>query len=118
MVRRSFVARVAGWYLRATARLLMRVQVRDAALRRRLTPDSPVGCKRTLLSNAWLAALARDNVELVDAPVRRIVEDGLEMQAGHRHRLAPNVYRPGFAAAQFTPPTANPRPPPLSSTHT
>src|SRR3546814_9548266 len=61
MVRRSFFARVAGWYLRATARLLMRVQVRDAALRRRLTPDSPVGCKRTLLSNAWLAALARDN---------------------------------------------------------
>src|SRR3546814_18494202 len=82
----------------------MRVQVRDAALRRRLTPDSPVGCKRTLLSNAWLAALARDNVELVDAPVRRIVEDGVEMQDGTRHRVDALVYGTGFAATQFPAP--------------
>jgi cation diffusion facilitator CzcD-associated flavoprotein CzcO len=104
MVRRSFVARIAGGYLRATARLLMRVQVRDAALRRRLTPDSPVGCKRTLLSNAWLAALARDNVELVDTPVRRIVDDGVEMQDGRRLRVDAIVYGTGFAATQFLAP--------------
>src|SRR3546814_5821899 len=58
----------------------------------------------TLLSNAWLAALARDNVELVDAPVRRIVEDGVEMQDGTRHRVDAIVYGTGFAATQFLAP--------------
>src|SRR3546814_9180157 len=56
------------------------------------------------LSNAWLAALARDNVELVDAPVRRIVEDGVEMQDGTRHRVDAIVYGTGFAATQFLAP--------------
>src|SRR3546814_19832028 len=70
----------------------------DVAMVRGLRSDSPVGCKRTLLSNACLAALARDNVELVDAPVRRIVEDGVEMQDGTRHRVDAIVYGTGFAA--------------------
>lgn len=47
------------------ARLHLRSQVRDPALRARLTPDYTLGCKRVLLSNAWYPALAQPNVDVL-----------------------------------------------------
>ena len=38
--------------IRASWRLQLRRQVKDAALRRKLVPDYPIGCKRVLFSNA------------------------------------------------------------------
>ena len=39
------------WLQEATARTLLRVQVRDPELRAKLTPRYRIGCKRVLLSN-------------------------------------------------------------------
>ncbi|HEX8559484.1 MAG TPA: NAD(P)/FAD-dependent oxidoreductase [Pyrinomonadaceae bacterium] len=69
------------------SRLIRRVALRhlakavsDPALRARLTPDYDIGCKRILVSNDYLPALTRPNVELVTAPVRearaRSIVDG------------------------------------------
>jgi cation diffusion facilitator CzcD-associated flavoprotein CzcO len=49
---------------RAARRHLHR-QVSDPDLRRRLTPDYRLGCKRVLLSNAYYPALMQPNVRLV-----------------------------------------------------
>ena len=46
-------------------RLQLRRQVRDPALRRKLVPDYPIGCKRVLFSNDWYPALDRDHVDVV-----------------------------------------------------
>jgi cation diffusion facilitator CzcD-associated flavoprotein CzcO len=43
----------------------LRRQVPDPVLRAKLTPDYAPGCKRILVSNDYLPALARANVELV-----------------------------------------------------
>jgi len=44
---------------------LLKAQVSDPALRAALTPDFTLGCKRLLLSNTYLPALSKPNVELV-----------------------------------------------------
>jgi cation diffusion facilitator CzcD-associated flavoprotein CzcO len=40
----------------------LRRQVKDEALRKRLTPDYTLGCKRLLMSNSYYRALTRPNV--------------------------------------------------------
>jgi cation diffusion facilitator CzcD-associated flavoprotein CzcO len=47
-------------------------QVRDPELRALLTPRYTLGCKRTLFSNEYYPALARDNVEVVPAAVTEV----------------------------------------------
>ncbi|KAJ1562049.1 hypothetical protein HK405_000369, partial [Cladochytrium tenue] len=47
--------------------LLRQLQVRDPALRRRLTPTDPFGCKRLLISSDWFPTLSRSNVSVVDS---------------------------------------------------
>jgi cyclohexanone monooxygenase len=48
--------------LSGAARLQLRAQVRDPALRARLTPEFTLGCKRVMLSNNYYPALTRPNV--------------------------------------------------------
>ena len=58
------------WIGRAAERLLARPhlkrQVPDPALRRVLTPDYRIGCKRVLLSDVYYPALMQSNVTVVD----------------------------------------------------
>jgi cation diffusion facilitator CzcD-associated flavoprotein CzcO len=47
-------------------------QVADPELRRRLTPDYAVGCKRILISNDFYPAIQQPNVELVTEAIREV----------------------------------------------
>jgi cation diffusion facilitator CzcD-associated flavoprotein CzcO len=51
--------------------------IQDPALRRKLTPDYKVGCKRTLVSDDWFPAFARDNVHLITEGIKEITEAGV-----------------------------------------
>jgi cation diffusion facilitator CzcD-associated flavoprotein CzcO/acetyl esterase/lipase len=82
-------------------RRMLAQQVPDAALRARLKPDYPIGCKRILLSNDYLATLARPNVELVTEAIRRVTPDGIETADGVHHPLDAIVFGTGFAATSF-----------------
>ncbi len=59
-------------------------QVRDPKLRKALTPDYTIGCKRILISNDYFPAVAAPNAELVTAGIAEIrpqsivTEDGVE----------------------------------------
>ncbi|MGQ0531044.1 MAG: flavin-containing monooxygenase, partial [Panacagrimonas sp.] len=90
--------------LRVAARLLMRSQIKDEPLRAKLTPDSPVGCKRILLSNEWLPALARPNVEVVTDSVLEVTENGVRSADGHVREVDALIYGTGFASTQFLAP--------------
>ena len=85
-------------------RALLRKQVRDPALRAQLTPDYPIGCKRILLSNDYLATMAKPNVSLVTQGIRRITADGVETVDGQHHPADAIVYGTGFAATEFLAP--------------
>jgi cation diffusion facilitator CzcD-associated flavoprotein CzcO len=95
---------VAEAYLKISAKILMRLQVRDPALRKKLTPDFPVGCKRTLLSNDWLPALARPNVEVVTEGIREITPTGVVSADGKQRQVDAIVWGTGFAATEFLAP--------------
>lgn len=73
-------------------------QVPDPALRARLTPDYPIGCKRVLFADDFYPALMRENVTLDDAAIRRVTADGVETKAGFRP-LDALVFATGFDAA-------------------
>ncbi len=85
-------------------RRLLRRQVPDAALRAQLTPDYPIGCKRILLSNDYLATMAKPNVKLVTQGIRRITPTGIETTDGQHHPADAIVYGTGFAATEFLAP--------------
>jgi cation diffusion facilitator CzcD-associated flavoprotein CzcO len=54
------------------ARRHLHRQVRDPKLRRALTPDYAIGCKRILISNDYYPALTAPNAELVTAGIAEI----------------------------------------------
>src|SRR6185436_11326873 len=66
--RRPGVMRLAE----AVARRHLRTSIADPALRARLTPEWRIGCKRILLSNDYLPALAQPNVEVVTEGIREV----------------------------------------------
>jgi len=75
----------------------LRAQVADPALREKLTPSFQFGCKRILVSDDYWATFERKNVELVTAPIRRIVPNGIETVDGRVHELDAIVFATGFA---------------------
>jgi cation diffusion facilitator CzcD-associated flavoprotein CzcO len=74
----------------------LRRQVKDEALRERLTPRHPLGCKRLIFSNTWLRTLAQPNVALVTAGIERITPQGVVTADGQAHALDVLVCATGF----------------------
>jgi 4-hydroxyacetophenone monooxygenase len=69
----------------------------DPELRAKVVPDYPATGKRTLQDNgSWLAALQRDNVELVRAGIDHLESDGIVDSAGVKHRADVLVWSTGF----------------------
>lgn len=85
-----------SWVLEWAARGHLRRQVRDPELRRRLTPAYRAGCKRMLVSNDYLPALERANVELVTDGIARIAPDGVISADGHHRAADVLVFGTGF----------------------
>jgi cation diffusion facilitator CzcD-associated flavoprotein CzcO len=74
--------------------------VKDAELRRRLTPTYVMGCKRILLSNDYYPALVRDNVELVTDGIAQVEANGIRDRLGNLRELDAIVLATGFEAAE------------------
>jgi cation diffusion facilitator CzcD-associated flavoprotein CzcO len=100
----SWIGRLSRPLLRFAARTLMKSQVTDPSLRARLAPDTPLGCKRILLSNEWLPALARANVEVVTEPALEVGEDTIRAGDGRERKIDALVFGTGFSATQFLAP--------------
>jgi cation diffusion facilitator CzcD-associated flavoprotein CzcO len=86
--------------MEAACRASMAV-VEDPALRARLLPDHPWGCKRPLLSNDYYPAFNRPNLELVTDPIERITPTGVVTRDGRERRLDTLILATGFAATKF-----------------
>ncbi|HJE23508.1 MAG TPA: NAD(P)/FAD-dependent oxidoreductase [Methylorubrum populi] len=79
------------------ARRHLAVAVADPDLRRRLTPDYRLGCKRVLLSDDYYPALARPDVSLVTAPIREVLPHGIVTEDGAEHPLDVLIFATGFS---------------------
>ncbi|MCW2681678.1 MAG: 4-hydroxyacetophenone monooxygenase [Frankiales bacterium] len=82
----------------------LRKEVPDPALRARLTPSDPIGCKRILQSNDWYAALQLPHVDVVTERVDRVVPDGLLTADGVLHEVDTLILGTGFAATELLAP--------------
>jgi len=78
------------------ARRHLEAQVADPALRRKLTPDYRLGCKRVLISDDYYPALQRPNVTLESSAVARIEPDAVVSAEGRRHPADVIVLATGF----------------------
>jgi cation diffusion facilitator CzcD-associated flavoprotein CzcO len=74
----------------------LHAQVKDPALRRKLTPDYVMGCKRILISNDYYPALTRPNVELVTDGIREITPGGVVTVDGREREVDAIIYGTGF----------------------
>lgn len=90
--------------MRLMSQVQLRLQVRDPALRRRLTPDFPIGCKRILLTTQWLPALTRPHVEVVSEAIEQITDNGIRSADGRLREVDAIIYGTGFAATEFLAP--------------
>ena len=86
------------------SRRLLKRQVPDAALRERLAPRYPIGCKRILISNDWLPTFSRPNVELVTDTVEAVTPAGVRVAGGREIEADAIVLGTGFAASEFLAP--------------
>ncbi len=74
----------------------------DARLHDLVIPNYPFGGKRSLRDNGvWIAALRRDNVDLVDDPIVRILPEGIATASGAVRPADVLIYGTGFHASDF-----------------
>lgn len=74
----------------------------DAELLAKVTPKYPPFGKRMLQDNGtWLSTLARENVELVTAPIEAITPSAVRCAGGVEHEVDVIVYATGFHANKF-----------------
>ncbi len=79
---------LAGWQRRR--------QVADPALRAKLTPDYPFGCKRMLLTDDYLPIFSRPTVALVTEAIAAIEPRGVRTADGVLHEADVLIYATGF----------------------
>lgn len=78
------------------ARARLRREVPDPALRRRLTPDYEVGCKRILLSNTYYRAFRQPHVELVTSGIAEVREKSVVTADGVERDVDALILATGF----------------------
>ncbi len=75
--------------------------VNDPAVRRKLRPTHPFGCKRPLFSNVYYPAFNEPNLELVTDPIARVSERGVVTADGNDRAVDTIVVATGFATTKY-----------------
>lgn len=83
------------------ARLSLRAQIRDPALRAALTPDYQPLCKRQVVSGSYYRAIAKPNARLVTDPIREFTPTGIRTACGAHHDVDVAVLATGFHAHNY-----------------
>jgi cation diffusion facilitator CzcD-associated flavoprotein CzcO len=85
----------------ALARHHLRKQVLDPVLRKALTPDYPIGCKRVLFADDYYPALTQPHVRLSTENIRSLEPSGVRTVDGVLHEADVLVYGTGFRTTDF-----------------
>ncbi len=76
-------------------------KVRDPELRKKVTPDFTIGCKRILLSNNYYPALSKPNVEVVTDSIVRVEKDAIVTANNERRQVDAIILSTGFEASEY-----------------
>ncbi|HXY92547.1 MAG TPA: NAD(P)/FAD-dependent oxidoreductase [Acidimicrobiia bacterium] len=75
--------------------------VEDPELRRKLTPTSPFGCHRPLISNDYYRVFNLPHVELVTDPIARVDPDAIVTDDGRARAVDTIITATGFATTRY-----------------
>ena len=78
------------------SRQLLRLQISDEKLRKNVTPNFDIGCKRLLFANNYYPALQQDNVSLVPHGLVEIDGNTVVAANGERHEVDVIILGTGF----------------------
>jgi cation diffusion facilitator CzcD-associated flavoprotein CzcO len=78
--------------------------IKDPKLKELLTPDYPLGCKRILISNDYLASLTKPNVNIVTDNILEVEADGITSSKGKFYPVDAIIYGTGFQSTDFLAP--------------
>ncbi|SDE39756.1 flavin-containing monooxygenase [Rhodococcus tukisamuensis] len=82
--------------LELTARFHLRRQIKDKQLRKKVTPNFQMGCKRMLISNNYYPALAQANTELVTDGIAEVTANSVVDRSGTTREVDAIVIATGF----------------------
>jgi cation diffusion facilitator CzcD-associated flavoprotein CzcO len=91
-----------AWMHRLLTRVALRKlgrEVADPHTRAALTPDHQLGCKRMTVSDDYLPAFNRANVELTTSPIAAIEAKAVRTADGRAHAVDTIVFATGFYVA-------------------
>ena len=92
----GFMHPVLMKHAQLTALKHMQKAVTDKELRKKLTPNYTLGCKRILLSNTYYPALAQSNVEVLTQGVARIDRNSITTENGLTREIDALIFGTGF----------------------
>lgn len=90
--QRRLINRLCEWNLK---------RVKDPELQRKLTPPDQPMCKRMVISSGFYSAVQKDNVQVVDTGIEKVVPSGIVTKDGELHELDVLVLATGFKAHDF-----------------
>lgn len=82
--------------LQFTAQRQLRRQIKDKDLRKKVTPNFQIGCKRMLISNNYYPALAQANTELVTDGIAEVTANSVVDRSGTTREVDAIVVATGF----------------------
>ncbi|GAA3228420.1 NAD(P)/FAD-dependent oxidoreductase [Actinocorallia longicatena] len=92
--------------MEASFRRTLKQAVPDRALRAKLHPDHPLGCKRVLISDDYYPALQRPNVALVTDPIKEVRQNAVVTEDGRVRTADTLILGTGFRSTEFLAPMA------------
>jgi len=87
---------------RRMAQRHLKKQVPDKELRKKLTPNYEIGCKRRLPSDAFYPALMQKNAAVVSDTIQEIAPKGIVDAQGVLHEVDVIIYATGFHVVDFS----------------
>jgi cation diffusion facilitator CzcD-associated flavoprotein CzcO len=89
---------------RAIARNQITKAIDDPELRRKVTPNDELGCKRLMLTDDWYPTLTKPNVELITDPIAEVTAGGIRTHDGSERPADALVLATGFKTHGFVAP--------------
>jgi cation diffusion facilitator CzcD-associated flavoprotein CzcO len=81
------------------ATMNLRRHVKDRELRKKVTPDFDLGCKRVLMANNYYPAITEDNVEVITHGVTEVRENSIIADDGTEREVDVIIWGTGFRVA-------------------
>ena len=78
-------------------------QIKDPALRKKISPDYTIGCKRILISDDYYPALAQPNVDVITNDICEVRHDSVVTADGVERKVDAIIFGTGFKATDPLP---------------